>query len=314
MAEHEHPRHLVVHENDPTETTHDAADGRIVPLAGRGELFVRVNAGAHGPAVVLLHGLAASADLNWSEAVPYLRPRYRVVAPDLRGHGRTRACSNPFTLEDAADDVAALAEALALGPFIAVGYSMGGAIAQLLVRRHPHLVTALVLCATSRSFRRTFRERAMFAALPPARVLARALPDEVARTTARRLAARVVGESPDRGLEQFGRSFDARRVLGAAAALGDFDSSAWVGSLHVPTAVLVHLRDQLVSPRSQFALAHAIPRCAVHAVEGDHFAAARRPDAFAATLKRAIRGVHRRAISESSDRSAGPATRSVWTA
>ena len=87
------------------------------------------SATAGRPAVVLLHGLGATAELNWSTTIPALSASFRVVAPDVRGHGRAVAEQHRFTLEDAADDVAALAEAMALGPFIVVGYSMGGAIA-----------------------------------------------------------------------------------------------------------------------------------------------------------------------------------------
>ena len=119
---------------------------RTVHLAERGSFFVRVSDTAlDGTAVVLLHGLGATADLNWSAALPALSGSFRVVAPDLRGHGDA-AAYGPFTLEDAADDIAALIDALALGPAIVVGYSMGGAIAQLVCRRHPGTVRGLVLC------------------------------------------------------------------------------------------------------------------------------------------------------------------------
>jgi pimeloyl-ACP methyl ester carboxylesterase len=156
-------------------------------------------------------------------------------------------------------------------------------------------VSGLVLCATSRNFRRTVREEAMFAALPSARAVARAVPDRVAASAARRLAGLVVAGECEHELERYGRSFDVHHVLDAAAALGDFRSFEWIGSLDVPSAVLVHLRDHVVPPRRQFALARAIPGCAVHAVDGDHFAVTRKSSAFVATLRRAIRDVSRRA-------------------
>ena len=54
-------------------------------------------------------------------------------------------------LADCADDMAALIDELGTGPVIAVGYSMGGPIAQLLWKRHPEKVAGLVLCATGPS-------------------------------------------------------------------------------------------------------------------------------------------------------------------
>src|SRR5579864_8660271 len=64
-------------------------EGRIVELPGRGSAFARIAQGPAGaPTVLLLHGLMATADLNWALAVPVLARRFNVVAPDLRGHGR----------------------------------------------------------------------------------------------------------------------------------------------------------------------------------------------------------------------------------
>ncbi len=65
-----------------------------------------------------------------------LAEHFNVVALDHRGHGRGLRSDGPFRLTDCADDVAALVDVLDLGPVIAVGYSMGGPIAQLLWQRH----------------------------------------------------------------------------------------------------------------------------------------------------------------------------------
>ena len=134
-----------------------------VNLPGRGTTFVRDLAGPPGaPVVVLLHGLAATADLNWSGCYATLGAHFRVVALDNRGHGRGIRARGRFRLADCADDVAAVADVLGLRTFVVVGYSMGGPIAQLVWHRHPDRVDGLVLCATSRNFRGHPRERLMF--------------------------------------------------------------------------------------------------------------------------------------------------------
>ena len=257
-------------------------------------MFVRESAASSAAStIVLLHGLGVSTDLNWFTSIPALS-HFRVVAPDLPGHGRAPKSTNRFTLEGAADDVAAMAHALSLGPFIAVGYSMGGAIAQLLWQRHRAQVRGLVLCATSRSFRDTLQERLLLAALPPVRATARLVPHTVARTTLRLVGGTLIGEQSLPGLaDQLGR-FDVRHVLDAAAALGGYRSHSWIGQVDVATSVLVHMRDQLVPPRRQLALAHAIPNADVHIVDGDYFAPVRNPDAFVPTLVAAARRVNRR--------------------
>src|SRR5438552_16178070 len=127
-------------------------EGRIVELPGRGAAFIRIAAGPAGaPTVLLLHGLMATADLNWSLAVPALARCFNVVAPDLRGHGRGLA-TRQFTGEECAEDVAAIVRTLELGRVIVVGYSLGGLVAQIFVRRYPEMVAGIVLCATASRF------------------------------------------------------------------------------------------------------------------------------------------------------------------
>jgi len=135
--------------------------GREIDLPGRGRSFVRIADGPPGaPTLLLLHGWTASADLNWFRCYGPLSRHFTVMAIDHRGHGRGIRSRRPFSLSACADDAAALVEELGIERVIAVGYSMGGPIAQLLWKRHPELVEGLVLCATSRNFGRSLPERA----------------------------------------------------------------------------------------------------------------------------------------------------------
>src|SRR5215208_4336494 len=138
--------------------------GRRVDLPGRGTTFVREVPGPPGaPTLLLLHGWIASAGLNWFRAFDELGERFRVIAPDLRGHGRGLRARRRFRLSDCADDAAALLDELDTGPVIAVGYSMGGPVAQLLWKRHRDKVQGLVLCSTGHAFVPGRRERFVFA-------------------------------------------------------------------------------------------------------------------------------------------------------
>jgi len=120
---------------DPRDMAGEKIDRRV-ELPGRGGTFVREVPGPEGaPAVLLLHGLGATGRLNWGPCYGPLSEHFRVVGMDQRGHGggiRTRR----FRLEDCADDVAVVTEALGVDTFVPVGYSMGGPIAQLTWRRH----------------------------------------------------------------------------------------------------------------------------------------------------------------------------------
>ncbi|MEU7876230.1 alpha/beta hydrolase [Dactylosporangium sp. NPDC049140] len=100
---------------------------------------------AGGPPVLLLHGLAGSAE-ELRPAAAALLPRCRVVVPDQRGHGRsTRRPADLSRRAFAADAAAVIGELLGGGPVAVAGQSMGGHTAMLLAAWYPHLVDRLVM-------------------------------------------------------------------------------------------------------------------------------------------------------------------------
>ena len=134
--------------------------GRVVRSATGLSIWTWEMPGPPGsPALLLLHGWMATAALNWYGSLEFLGRSFSVVAPNLRGHGRQGRGAPPFSVEACADDLAALISELSLGRAIVVGYSMGGAIAQMLARRHRDAVHGLVLCATAASFSRRIKLR-----------------------------------------------------------------------------------------------------------------------------------------------------------
>ncbi|MDQ6798913.1 MAG: alpha/beta fold hydrolase, partial [Actinomycetota bacterium] len=139
---------------------------RALWIPRRGETFVRETDGpGNSLPVLLLHGWTASADTTWFGVYEPLAERHRVVAMDLRGHGRGIRAEEPFSLEACADDAAGLLQLLSTGPAIVVGYSLGGAVALLMSQRHPDLVAGLVLAATALEWRTTTRERLLWKSL-----------------------------------------------------------------------------------------------------------------------------------------------------
>jgi pimeloyl-ACP methyl ester carboxylesterase len=103
--------------------------------------------GAAGPPLVLVHGLGGAAS-NWVELAPLLAPRFRLLVPELAGHGRSDPLSGAApTLDAFAAQVAALLEVEAMTPAVVVGHSFGGTLALRLAVSRPELVRALVLAA-----------------------------------------------------------------------------------------------------------------------------------------------------------------------
>jgi pimeloyl-ACP methyl ester carboxylesterase len=243
---------------------------RTVDVPGRGEYFVR-DSGGEGPAVLLLHGWLASADLNWLHAYgPLVEAGYRVLALDHRGHGRGLRTHAPFALVDCADDAAAVVNALGCGPVICCGYSMGGPITQLLARRHRHLVRGMVMCATTREFQGPGYQR-QFRQLWLLRTLLTLAPRGT-WTAVVRLAGWPVNAETAWLTAELARGSTAA-VIEAGRELSRFDSRPWLDEVAaLPSAVVVTTRDIAVSPRMQRELAEHLG-AETFEVDGDHFVA-----------------------------------------
>lgn len=93
--------------------------------------------------LVVLHGLFGSAD-NWRSHVKHWRQRRRVVALDLRNHGRSSHAPG-MSYEDMAADVLDVMDHLEIDRFDLLGHSMGGKVAMTLARRHPQRVSRLIV-------------------------------------------------------------------------------------------------------------------------------------------------------------------------
>lgn len=107
---------------------------------------MRYFVGGAGPPLVLVHGLGGAAS-NWTELTPLLVERYRLLVPDLPGHGGSTALPAVSGLEPFADRVVRVAEHEGMLPATVVGHSLGGMVVLRLALRHPDAVQALVLAS-----------------------------------------------------------------------------------------------------------------------------------------------------------------------
>jgi pimeloyl-ACP methyl ester carboxylesterase len=100
-----------------------------------------------GPAVVLLHAFPLNASM-WAAQREALSGSWRVLCPDQRGFGGTRLGHDEPSLDEVADDVAAMLDAKKVDTAVVGGLSMGGYVAMAFLRRHPERVRGLVLADT----------------------------------------------------------------------------------------------------------------------------------------------------------------------
>jgi 3-oxoadipate enol-lactonase len=100
------------------------------------------------PTIICSHCLAGNHHI-WDPQMESLQDNYRILRYDLRGHGRTDAPEGDYTMEQLADDVLALMDALEVEQAHFMGISLGGMIAQSLALSHSERLSSLILCDTT---------------------------------------------------------------------------------------------------------------------------------------------------------------------
>lgn len=235
---------------------------RLVQLPGRGWLPVRFHESpSTRPPVLLLHGWSVGGDLNWFPALPALESFGSFAWFDHRSHAS--GLRGARSLEQLSLDALAVADALGFSKFIVAGYSMGGAVAQILARDHPDRVSGLVLASTAARFTFDgFRFSVFESPFALARLGARLA--GLSPSILHRLTADVIyGRKLPKHLGPWVRSqlleHEWRGILYLASDLGRFDSRPWLGKVSQPAALVCSTGDHLVLPALQRELAAALP-------------------------------------------------------
>lgn len=257
---------------------HFAPTGVFVDLPGSGSCFFRQHLNPGKPTLLLLHGMIASSGLNWFRLFPALSEHFNIIAPDLRGHGRSLRGKRRFTINRAVHDMAKLLDQLDTGPVIAVGYSMGGTVAQKLWRKYPEKVAGLVLTATAFKARMARHEQmvalpifAAFVGMGRLSELFNHLPKGIIKRFLPALADQLHEDERRWALDELRRT-SLRVVLETAREMAFHDSSEWIHEIEVPTAVLVTQQDRVVVPEHQEEIAELINTAKLFHYDGGHAA------------------------------------------
>ena len=238
------------------------------------------------PTLLLLHGWTASCDSQFFSAYEELSQHFSIIGVDHRGHGRGLRPSVPVTLEDCADDAAAVAKELGATSVITVGYSMGGPISLLTAQRHPELVVGMVLQATALEWSGTPRERRRMRFIGPmAHFIGR---PRVLRFFFNRMLPR--GHETRRYVSWMiaeNRRNDPWMIAEAGRGIATFDARQFAPTLNKPSSFVLTLRDTVVLPHKQHALAAAVT-AQILELDGDHMAPILMPREFAVATRQAV--------------------------
>lgn len=250
-----------------------------------------------GHPALLLHGLSQNAGV-WTETASALAPRFRVLVPELRGHGSSGRTEEPddYTVVHLVSDAELVCETLGLRGAVLCGHGLGGTVALRLALSRPDLVSALVLVSTL--------PRPLEPSSGPARIRTM-LADVVAE---RGMEAawnvyvddglvgweldRVPGEVVEGWRQEFLRTAPAAFVGLSRDAAEQEDLGERVGELDVPVLVVVGEDDAAYGPGGR-ELAEAIPGAELAVIErGGHSPQLARAETFNATvvdfLKRSV--------------------------
>ena len=235
-----------------------------------------------GMPVVLLHAFPLNASM-WLAQREALGASYRVLTPDLRGFGGTQLGHDEPSLDEVADDVAAMLDARKLSSVVLGGLSMGGYVAMAFWRRHRDRVRALVLADTKvgadspEAAANRHRIADEVIAAGSSKQLAEELLPKLLGQTSRERRAMVLGrvKALVEGAPPYAVAW-AQRAMAARP-----DSTDDMAAVDVPTLVLVGDEDVLTPPKESRAMHEAIAGSRLEVIAGaGHVSNVEQPTAF----------------------------------
>ncbi len=230
-----------------------------------GDILTAYHDEGHGDPLLLLHGFTGSK-LDFHDQLPWFTERYRVLAPDQRGHGESSNLgrADAYSFDMLVEDLAGYLDAIDIQRCHLLGHSMGGMVAMRFALRYPERLESLILMDT---------------AAEPLTIFPQALREQLAREVrANGCASRVkmerempIGDAQKRGVDYIGTDEHWRRI---ELKLSQMDPEAWValaddmakqtsllpalGALAIPTTIIVGEHDvPFVEPSAR--MAKAIP-------------------------------------------------------
>lgn len=241
------------------------------------------------PNLVFINSLGTDFRI-WRDVIVRFVGEASILTYDKRGHGLSDVGNAPYTIEDHAEDLAALLDHVGKKDVILVGVSVGGLIAQALYKTRPDLIKAMVLCDTAAKIGTAsiwgerielLRSEGMGAA---------------ADASVERWFEKVRFNSHGPEIDGY-RTMVARQPLegymGTCAAIRDADFTSDAAAISAPTMCVVGLNDKATTPEHVFELSQLISGSRYEEIEdAGHLPFIEQPDQFARLLKDFIKDIN----------------------
>lgn len=239
-----------------------------------------------GTPVVLLHGYPFNRSM-WREQVEALSRNYRVITPDLRGHGETSANAiAPTTIAEMARDVAALLDELQIERALLGGLSMGGYVAFSFYNLFRERALALILADTRPQG--DTEEAARNREQQAEKILKEGMESITDDFLKKVLTPATLQEKPEI-VARVRRMITGTKPEGAAAALRAMasrpDQTPLLPEINIPTLIIVGSEDTLTTPKDAELMKSSIPDSRLKIIEGAaHLSNIERPEEFTDAL------------------------------
>ena len=243
-----------------------------------------------GPNLVLLHPFPLNHHF-WDQLLPSLSPHYRVIAPDLRGHGQSELGKGTATMEKHAADLLRLCDAEGVSKAVFVGVSIGGYALFEFWRRHRERFAALVLSNT-RAEADTEESRANRIRIAD-EVLREGTGPFIEDMLGKLMGSTTQSERPEmiEAARKMMQSMSAEDIASVQRGMAERpDSTETLSTINVPTLVIAGEEDipplsaaELMRDRISGSTLHVIPKAG-------HYAALEQPQEYSTILRRFVDG------------------------
>ena len=242
-----------------------------MPYCQCGEVKLYYEVQGEGVSLLLVAGLGGGT-WSWYGQAPYFRKRYRTIAFDNRGAGRSSMPQGPYQMKQFAEDARCLLDHLGVERTLVLGLSMGGMIAQELALLAPHRIPALFLGCTHGGGPSQIAPAPSIieillnnAGLDQQEIIEKNLPIFLSEAC-RREKPEVVAAYCAAQLaapEQPEYAFHAQ-----LAAISTFDASERLRKIKIPAMIVAGSEDVLIPPENAHVLAKRLPHAEVVVIPG----------------------------------------------
>lgn len=235
---------------------------KAVGFAEVGSVRLRYSVSGAGPDLLLIHGVGSEHE-DWDGVIAALRPSYRTIAFDLRGHGESSKPKGRYELDDFVEDARGLLDKLGVGRCHLAGFSLGGLVAQGFALSYPERLHSLVLLSTvagrTEEERRRVRDRL---AIVADGIPGQHFENSVARWFTDEFRARNPGLMAQ--LNERSKQNDPKAYAAAYRVLAESDLADRLPDIRLPTLVATGEDDLGSNTRMARLMAERIPGARLH--------------------------------------------------